>query len=83
MSKRIKVDDLPEFDAAQYLDNDATIAAYLTDILEAKDAGPAGRRARRHCPCSRHNRNRQVGWHHTRSLVQGFAPGQRTAFRYG
>ena len=39
MSKRIKVDDLPEFDAAQYLDNDAAIAAYLTDILEANDAG--------------------------------------------
>ncbi len=39
MSKHIKVDDLPEFDAAQYLDNDAAIAAYLTDILEANDAG--------------------------------------------
>ena len=30
---------IPEFDAAQYLDNDAAIAAYLTDILEANDAG--------------------------------------------
>ena len=38
MSKRIKVDDLREFDAAPYLDNEAAIAAYLTDILEANDA---------------------------------------------
>ena len=38
MCKRIKVDDLPEFDAARYLDNGTTVAAYLTDILEANDA---------------------------------------------
>jgi probable addiction module antidote protein len=38
MSKRIKVADLPEFDAAHYLDNETAIAAYLTDILEANDA---------------------------------------------
>lgn len=38
MTKRIKVDDLPEFDAAPYLDNEASIAAYLTDILETNDA---------------------------------------------
>jgi probable addiction module antidote protein len=38
MSKRIKVADLPEFDAAHYLDSETTIAAYLTDILEANDA---------------------------------------------
>jgi probable addiction module antidote protein len=38
MSKRIKVDDLPEFDAAPYLDNETAMAAYLTDILEANDA---------------------------------------------
>lgn len=37
MSKRIKVDDLPEFDAAPYLESQTAIAAYLTDILEAKD----------------------------------------------
>ena len=35
--KRIKVADLPEFDAAPYLDSEAAIAAYLTDILEAND----------------------------------------------
>ena len=38
MSKRIKVADLPEFDAAHYLDSESAIAAYLTDILEANDA---------------------------------------------
>ena len=37
MTKRIKVADLPEFDAAKYLDSDTAIAAYLTDILEAND----------------------------------------------
>ena len=38
MNKRIKVDDLPEFDAAPYLDSETAIAAYLTDILAANDA---------------------------------------------
>ena len=38
MNKRIKVADLPEFDAAPYLESEAAIAAYLTDILEANDA---------------------------------------------
>ena len=38
MSKRIRATDLPEFDAAHYLESETTIAAYLTDILEAKDA---------------------------------------------
>ncbi len=38
MIKRIKVAELPEFDAAPYLDNEETIAAYLTDILEENDA---------------------------------------------
>ncbi|MHB1677817.1 MAG: addiction module antidote protein [Sulfuriferula sp.] len=39
MSKPIKIDNLPEFDATPYLDNEAVIATYLTDILEANDAG--------------------------------------------
>jgi probable addiction module antidote protein len=38
MNKRIKASDLPEFDAALYLDSEEAIAAYLTDILEANDA---------------------------------------------
>ncbi len=39
MSKRIKVSDLPEFDAAPFLDSELAMAAYLTDILQANDAG--------------------------------------------
>ena len=38
MSKRIKVGDLPEFDAAPYLDSEAAVAAYLTDIIDGNDA---------------------------------------------
>jgi len=38
MTQRIAVDDLPIFDAAPYLDSNESIAAYLTDILEANDA---------------------------------------------
>ncbi len=38
MSKRIKVDELPEFDASQFLDSDASIAAYLNDILQTNDS---------------------------------------------
>ena len=38
MRKSPKVDDLPEFDAAPYLDSEVAIAAYLTDILEANNA---------------------------------------------
>jgi probable addiction module antidote protein len=37
MSRRVKAADLPEFDAARYLDDEVAIAAYLTDILEARD----------------------------------------------
>ncbi len=39
MTNRVKVADLPEFDAARYLDSDIAIAAYLTDILEANNRG--------------------------------------------
>jgi probable addiction module antidote protein len=38
MTKAIDPDHLPEFDAAPYLDNEASVAAYLTDILEANDS---------------------------------------------
>ena len=38
MSKTIHVDDLPEFDPARYLDNEESIAVYLTGILEVNDA---------------------------------------------
>lgn len=36
--ERIKAEELPEFDGAAYLDDEASMAAYLTDILEANDA---------------------------------------------
>ena len=39
MTKKIKISALAEFDAAPYLDSEVAIAAYLTDILEANDAG--------------------------------------------
>jgi len=38
MRKTINVRELPEFDPAQYLDNEESIAVYLTGILEANDA---------------------------------------------
>jgi probable addiction module antidote protein len=37
MTKRIKVTELSNFDAAPYLDSEESIAAYLTDILTAND----------------------------------------------
>ncbi len=39
MSKRIKVNGLAVFDAAPYLDSNEAITSYLTDILQANDAG--------------------------------------------
>ena len=38
MRKSIDVDDLPEFDPARYLDNEQSMAVFLTGILEANDA---------------------------------------------
>ena len=38
MSKKIKVSELPEFDAAEYLNSEEDVAAYLTTILEENDA---------------------------------------------
>lgn len=38
MTKRTKTARLPKFDAAPYLDSEAAIAAYLTDILQANDS---------------------------------------------
>lgn len=37
MTKKIKVSELPEFDAAEYLNSEEDIAAYLTTILEEND----------------------------------------------
>ena len=37
MNKRIKVSELSEFDAAEYLNSEADVAAYLTTVLEEND----------------------------------------------
>ena len=37
MTKKIKVSELPEFDAAEYLNSEAEVAAYLTTVLEEND----------------------------------------------
>ena len=38
MTKKMKVSELQEFDAAEYLNNDEEVAAYLTTVLEENDA---------------------------------------------
>jgi probable addiction module antidote protein len=38
MSKKIKVSELPEFDAAEYLNSEEDIAAYLTTVIEENDS---------------------------------------------
>ena len=37
MSKKISVADLPEFDAAEYLDSEEAIAEYLTAMIDGGD----------------------------------------------
>lgn len=37
MTQRIKVSQLPEFDAAEYLNNKEDVASYLTSVLEEND----------------------------------------------
>jgi probable addiction module antidote protein len=37
MTKKIRVSELHEFDAAEYLNSDDDVAAYLTTILEEND----------------------------------------------
>ena len=39
MPPKIKISELPDFDAAEYLQTDADIAAYLSTVLEENDAG--------------------------------------------
>jgi probable addiction module antidote protein len=38
MTEKIKISDLPDFDPAEYLDDEEAIAEYLTAILEENDA---------------------------------------------
>ena len=37
MTGRVKEAELPEFDAAQFLDSEDAVAAFLSDILQAND----------------------------------------------
>lgn len=37
MTKKFKVSELPEFDAAEYLNSDEDVAAYLTAVLAEND----------------------------------------------
>lgn len=37
MKTRLKVSELPEFDAAEYLNSEEDVAAYLTAVLEEDD----------------------------------------------
>ncbi|CAM3767805.1 addiction module antidote protein [Roseateles saccharophilus] len=37
MTQKIKVSELPEFDAAEYLNSEGELAAYLTAVLEEND----------------------------------------------
>ncbi|KAG0012917.1 hypothetical protein BGZ81_001314, partial [Podila clonocystis] len=37
MSKKIKIAELADFDATEYLNNDEETAAYLTAVLEEND----------------------------------------------
>ena len=37
MDKKIKISELPEFDATRYLENEQDIAMYLTCVLEEND----------------------------------------------
>ena len=39
MKTKIKIRDLPEFDAAEYLDNEEAVAEYLSAVLEEDDPG--------------------------------------------
>jgi probable addiction module antidote protein len=39
MSKKIRITDMPNFDPAEYLKDDADIAAYLSVVIEEGDAG--------------------------------------------
>ena len=37
MRKKIKISDLPEFDVAEYLEDEKAIAEYLTIVMEEND----------------------------------------------
>jgi probable addiction module antidote protein len=38
VTEKIRIDDLPDFDVTEYLDNDEAIADYLTAVIEQDDS---------------------------------------------
>jgi DNA-binding phage protein len=73
MNKAIHVGDLPEFDPARYLDNEESIAVYLTGILEANDAALLAS-ARGDIARARHDGDRQGRRNYPRSSLQSPSP---------
>jgi hypothetical protein len=80
--KKVKASDLPEFDAAEYLDSDEAVAEYLTAVLAENDpallAAALGDIAR-----ERHERNREVDGPRARIPLQGATAGSSAAVRHG
>lgn len=44
MTKKIKISELPDFDPAEHLKDEADIAAYLTVVIEEGDASELARK---------------------------------------
>lgn len=74
MTKQIKVDELPEFGAAPYLDNEEAVAAYLTDILEANDAALLASALGDIARARGMSEIAKSAGDHTRGALQGIAP---------
>lgn len=72
MIKRIKIDDLPESDAAPYLSGSGLSYRYF----RSQCRGAFSRLPWRHCPRSRYDRNFKIGRHYPRSPLQGTTPRQ-------
>lgn len=76
MRPKIKISELPDFDAAEFLQTDADIAAYLNTVLEENDAGLLAA-ALGDRPRPRHDPSGQRGGHHPGSTLQSPAAWQR------
>jgi hypothetical protein len=75
MSKRIRAADVPEFDAAHYLDSENAIAAYLTGHPPSQRCSFISGGTGRHRSRSRHDGDRQGGRDQSGSPLQSLAPG--------
>jgi len=70
MRKAININDLQEFDMAQYIKNDADIVEYLNQVLEDGDPG-AGIGIGAYCQGTGYGRNRSNQRYQTGSPLQG------------